>query len=106
LVLVDNANLSLYYLDVGGTLGHVDVSSAQIYRWDGQNWQALSSTSSQVEQMVSAVINGFGTYALMADRQEKVYLPLVIRQQVSLTTAIPGKPISFTAPQPPGERYF
>lgn len=79
LTLVNNVNLSLYYLDVGGTLSHVDANSAQIYQWDGQSWQPLTSTSSQVEQMVSAAINTFGTYALMAERQEKIYLPLVTR---------------------------
>ncbi|MFH1908667.1 MAG: carboxypeptidase regulatory-like domain-containing protein, partial [Chloroflexota bacterium] len=79
LTLVNNANLSLHYLDVGGTLSHVDASSAQIYQWDGQSWQALPSTSIQVAQMVSAAIDTFGTYALMAERQEKIYLPLVTR---------------------------
>jgi hypothetical protein len=79
LSLVNNANLSLNYLDPSGSLSNVGVSSAQLYRWDGLNWQALSSTASQNEQMVSAVINTFGTYALMAERQEKIYLPLVIR---------------------------
>jgi hypothetical protein len=81
LALINNANLSLYYLDVGGTLSHVDVRSAQIYQWDGQSWQALTSTSSQVEQMVSAATNTFGAYALMAERQEKIYLPLLARGQ-------------------------
>jgi hypothetical protein len=79
LTLVNNANLTLNYLDAGGTLSHVDLSSARIYKLNGQNWQALSGTPSQAEQEVSAVINSFGTYALLAERQEKVYLPLVIR---------------------------
>ena len=80
LALVDNANLTLYYLDLGGTLNHVDLGSAQIYRWDGHSWQALTSTSSQAEQMVSAVVNTFGTYALLAEKEEKVYLPLAVRR--------------------------
>ena len=77
LSLTGDANLSIYYLDTGGTLRHADLTTAQVYRWDGQNWVALDSISSQTEQVVSALINSFGTYALMADRQEIIYLPLI-----------------------------
>lgn len=81
LALVNNVNLSLYYLDTGGTLNHVDISSAQIYQWDGQSWKALPSTFSQNKQVVSTVINKFGTFALMADRQEKIFIPLILGGQ-------------------------
>jgi hypothetical protein len=79
MALVNNASLTLRYLDVGGTLSHVDVSSAQIYILEGHNWRAISSISSPSDQMVSATIDSFGTYALMAVRQEKIFLPLLIR---------------------------
>lgn len=77
LSLVAPANLGLYYLDLNGTLAHADLSSAKIYRWDGQAWLELTSVSSQNEQVISAPIESFGTYAVFAERQEKIYLPLM-----------------------------
>jgi hypothetical protein len=77
--LINPANLSLNYLNLSGSMGNVGISSAQLYRWDGQNWQALSSTFSHNEQMVSAPITTFGTYALMGVLSYPVYLPLVTR---------------------------
>jgi hypothetical protein len=79
LSLVTPANLSLNYLDKSGSLGNVNISTARLYRWDGLNWQVLSSTASHNEQMVSVPITTFGTYALMGVRFYPIYLPLVIR---------------------------
>jgi hypothetical protein len=67
LSLIDTVNLSLFYLDNGGTLGHVDLSTVKMYQWNGASWQALTGTPSQNEHSVSAVITSFGTYALMAE---------------------------------------
>jgi hypothetical protein len=77
--LVNTASLTMFYLNLGGSLSHVNVGSAQIHRWDGQTWQSLPSTSSEDVQMVSAAIRTLGTYVLLAEKQEKLFLPLVIR---------------------------
>ena len=79
LSLVNPANLALNYLNPAGGSGSVGISSAQLYRWDGQTWQALASTFSHNEQMVSAPITAFGTYALMGTLTYPIYLPLVTR---------------------------
>ena len=73
------ANLALYYLDSGGSLYSVDWSTAQIFQWQDPEWQPLASVVSQQESVVSAVIDDLGTYALLAERLNLVYLPLVMR---------------------------
>jgi len=78
--LSGTANLALYYLDLGGSLDHVDISTAQLYQWQGSQWQPLASTVSQQENVVSAAIDALSSYALLAERREKVYLPLVVRR--------------------------
>jgi hypothetical protein len=73
------ANLSLFYLDTGGTLNRANLATARIYQWNGQNWIGLTSTLNSSQKYVSASITSFGTYALMAQQQLKIYLPLVTK---------------------------
>jgi hypothetical protein len=73
------ANLSLFYLDTGGTLNRANLATARIYQWNGQNWIGLTSTHNSSQKYVSASITSFGTYVLMAQQQEKISLPLVIK---------------------------
>ena len=79
LTLAKNGNLTLYYEDHNGTLDRVSANSAQIYRWDGTTWTPFPSTASKIEQVISAAVNGFGTYALMAETQRRLYLPSIAR---------------------------
>jgi hypothetical protein len=83
LTLIGNANLTMKYLDTGGTLRHADLSTVQIYRWDDSAGQWVSLNSNVIEEAneVSASINTLGIYAAMAERQYNIYLPIVLKNR-------------------------
>jgi hypothetical protein len=69
-ILNNNIGLTLSCLDIGGTPDGVNLSTAQIYRWDavaGQ-WIPLESSVLQDHGEVSTAIGTFGTYAVLAER--------------------------------------
>ena len=74
---MDTASLLFNYLDTGGTLGRVDLTTARVYRWTSGQWTQLTIYNVPDQQSVSAAISAFGTYAVMAEREEKVYLPVI-----------------------------
>jgi hypothetical protein len=99
LTLINDANLSLYYTDVGGIFSQVDPSLGQIYRWDGLSWQALPSISSQSQHVVSAAINTFGTYALMLEDSILPSVASIVRIHPTPTNAASvGFTITFSEP--------
>ena len=75
--LVSNANLSLYYLDFSGSLMHANLNSVQIYQDVNGNWNPLTSSTGKTEQVVSGSISSFGVYAVLADWQTKIFLPML-----------------------------
>jgi formylglycine-generating enzyme required for sulfatase activity len=77
--LVGNANLSLYYLDFGGSLMNANLGSAQIYQEAAGNWVPLTSTSSLANQVVYGSISAFGNYAVLANWEAKIFLPMLTR---------------------------
>jgi formylglycine-generating enzyme required for sulfatase activity len=79
LSLTQPANLTLYFLDVGGSLQRIDVRTPGIHRWVGGQWQPIASEPSANEQATSALIDSPGTYAVLARLLNFQYLPLVTR---------------------------
>lgn len=74
--LSGGAGLAVRYLDMGGTLSRADLSTALLYRWNGAVWEAMASTHNQSQGVVSATIGQLGTYAVMAERRYRAYLPV------------------------------
>jgi hypothetical protein len=72
LTLSNPADLILYYLDIGGTLRQADLSTAQIYRWTGNEWSELEGTGGR--DSILAAINDFGTYVLLYEVDYHLYL--------------------------------
>jgi hypothetical protein len=79
--LSNSANLSFRYLDTGGTLSHANLPTAQVYHWDEVQWIPFVSNVSEDNHYVSAPINDFGTYVVMAERLEKIYLPVILKNK-------------------------
>lgn len=77
--MIGNASLSLYYLNFGGSLMHANLNSAQIYQDVNGNWIPVASSSGKTEQVVNGSISSFGVYAVLADWQSNLFLPMVIR---------------------------
>ncbi len=77
--LIGKANMSLYYLDLTGSLIHANLNSAKIYQNISGNWIPVASSSSQTEQVVNGSISSFGVYAVLADWEAKLFLPMVVR---------------------------
>ena len=75
--MLSEANLSIYYLDLSGTLRQADLESAQIYQDLDGVWIPISNDPSQNEQYVSTPITEFGTYAVFANRELKILIPIV-----------------------------
>jgi hypothetical protein len=73
ITLTQPANLSLYPSLGRGWL----FPTAQIYRWEAPNWVALTTTIDALQNMASAPLTAFGTYALMAPEQTWLFLPLI-----------------------------
>lgn len=71
------SNFVLYYLDRSGTLMNADLDSAQIYQEIDGIWTPIPSNASQSQPYVSAAISEFDTYAVLANWEAKVFLPLV-----------------------------
>lgn len=76
--LIDNANLSLYYLGFGGSLINVNLDSIQIFKDESGEWVLVPGSVISTEQVVSTTISSFGTYAVLADLEVKTFLPLVL----------------------------
>ena len=77
--LLNNAYLLLYYLDLGGSFSHVNLATTQIHYWDGQIWIPITSAIDLDHGVVSGKIAFFGTYVALAEREEKIYLPVLTR---------------------------
>lgn len=85
-----NGNLTLYYLDFSGSLTHANLPSALIYREEAGGWLPLpASISSQNEQMVSSPVSSAGSYAVLADWEAKVFLPVVSNGGLTQTSQLP-----------------
>jgi hypothetical protein len=80
LTFIDNANLKFRYVDIGGTLSKVDLTTLSIYQWDDitDKWIRLKSNINEDHLQVSTLISSVGTYAAMAEYQSKIYLPVII----------------------------
>ena len=61
---------------------HANLYSAQIYQDVLGNWAPISSTSGQTEQVVYGSISSFGIYAVLADWEAKIFLPMVIKNSL------------------------
>lgn len=77
--LVENANLSIYYPDIGGTLMYANLDSAKIYKEVAGSWVSVDSTSSKTEQVVYGSISSLGEFAVLANWEGKIFLPIVTR---------------------------
>ena len=86
LSLQSNASLSIKYLDFSGSLMHASLSSAQIYQEVDDAWIPITSYISQVANYVSAPILGFGTYAVFANWQALIFLPLIDKNSQGLSS--------------------
>jgi formylglycine-generating enzyme required for sulfatase activity len=96
--LAHNANLSLNYLDLSGSLNHTNLGNAHIYRLVSGVWQPLSSTGDQDQRYVSAPISAFGTYAILAQQWKAViYLPAILRNSSGVTIQSAGNAIVLPA---------
>jgi len=78
-VMQSQASLSIYYLDLTGSLLHADLATAQIYYMVDGEWVQITSDSNPSYQYVSASIAEFGTYVIFADWQAKIFLPTVFK---------------------------
>lgn len=89
------ANLTLHYL-VDGTSGNkINPNSAQIFSWDGQQWEPVTSTVSLNEQYVSASVEISGTtYALYGRWLQQLYLPMVAKSQSGASQTLENPPVS------------
>jgi formylglycine-generating enzyme required for sulfatase activity len=76
--LTGTANLTLHYLDLGEGLVQANLATAKVYQWNGAAWVPLESTTSEENRVASAAITAFGTYALLSEKPEKSYLPLIL----------------------------
>lgn len=77
--LVENANLSLYYPNIGGALMHANLDSAKIYKEVAGSWIPVDSTSNKSEQVVYGSISSLGEFAVLANWEGKTFLPIVTR---------------------------
>lgn len=88
--LVGDANLSLYYLGSSGSLMHANLNSAQIYQEISGSWVPIISTLNQNEQVVYGTISSFGTFAVLANWEAKIFLPMVsLNSEVDTSLPIP-----------------
>jgi hypothetical protein len=89
--LLGDATLSLYYLDFSGSLMHANLGSAQIYQEIDGNWIPIVSTSNQSEQVVFGSISTLGTFAVLANWEAKIFIPLVTQNfQAILSKTAPN----------------
>lgn len=56
-----------------------DLSTAKVFRRNGSKWVALETVGDEQLDYVSAAMDAFGTYAVMAEEQWRVYMPVALR---------------------------
>ena len=73
------AVLHLYASGGRGWAKNTAPTTAAVYHWNGDDWEALESLARVDYGFASASIGGEGLYWLLAERNKHVYLPLVLR---------------------------
>lgn len=77
--LAGTAGLSLYYTAAGGSVHRSFPPTARLYRWDGVAWVAMQSAGDPYLGYVTAPIDAFSTFAVMAEEGFRIYLPVTLR---------------------------